>query len=296
MRKHFRGWLCFAAALSVMLVASANAEVITNSIDAWSPDGEQGVNGWTYGYFNVTLDGDPEDDNLGYATDQFIDFTSEEDDWEWTGNGWDSTLGNVPWTFVGETNGHPNGDNNGDIHLAMRRWESDFDGTAYLTSNLAKQNINCGNGTSVHVFHNGQMLDTVTVGGGDGEFSMNTVEAALKPGDIIDFGLSPLGTDGTYADGCDGSFWHLEISDEEPPPPPPPPPMPVFVASSRQDWSEEGEQGANGWTYGYFNATIDGDPFEEDFGYGTDAFIDFESELSNRQSIRSINQLVCISY
>ena len=30
------------------------------------------------------------------------------------------------------------------------------------------------------------------------------------------------------------------------------------IADSRTDWSTEGEQGVNGWTYGYYNRTDDG--------------------------------------
>lgn len=281
MRINLSRWVTKLAAVTsivVLLSTAARCEIIANSIDDWSPDGEQGANGWTYGYFNSSLDGDPfEPDGYGYATDSFIAFDDEPDDWAF-GTGWDSTLGNVPWTFVAQESGHPNGDNNGDVHFAMRRWESTFDGTAYLTSNLAKQNLNCGNGTSVHLYHNGAMIDEVRVPGGQAEFSTSTVEATLATGDIIDFGLSSLGPDDSFADGCDGSFFNLEISDTAPLPPPPPPEV---IASSRDDWSADGEQGVNGWTYGYFNVSLDGDPLEDGFGYTTDGFINFEDELDD---------------
>ncbi|MCA9213834.1 MAG: hypothetical protein KDB27_12270, partial [Planctomycetales bacterium] len=313
MRKLLGGWLSAASSLfiAMLLASSASAEIIANSIDDWSFDGIQGESGWTYGYFNATADGRPdmfepwanypvtitedgEDKTfefLGYTTDAFIDFEAEEDDWQWTGTAWDSTLGDVPWTTIADMNGHPNGDNNGDIHLAVRRWESSHDGTVYLHQRLAKQNVNCGNGTSVHVFQNGHLLDTVSVEGGDGEFSEFYVEASISSGDLIDFALSPQGPDKSFADGCDGSFWDLEINTVQPnipnpdrPDPPanwpplPPPPKPPTIASTEDDWSFAGEQGANGWTYGYFNVSLDGDPFEEDYGYGTDAFINFEDE------------------
>ena len=266
-----------AAALAIAASLSgteARCGVIANSVDDWSATGEQGGNGWTYGYFNSTADGDPSDaDGYGYAVESFIPFDDEPDDWTYTGTAWDSTLGNVPWTTVNQEGGHPNGDNNGDVHFAMRRWESNFDGTAYLTSNLAKQNLNCGNGTAVHLYHNGSMIDEIRVPSAQAEFSTSTVEATLATGDIIDYGLSPLGPDDSFADGCDGSLFHLEVSDEKPAQPP------AVVASTRDDWSADGEQGADGWTYGYFNVTADGDPEETDgYGYVPDAFIDFEDE------------------
>ena len=279
MRINFGCWvktLTAATAMVLLLGTVARCEIIANSIDDWSPDGEQGVEGWTYGYFNSTADGDPfEPNGYGYATDLFIPFDDEPDDWAWNGTGWDSTLGDVPWTFIGAENGHPNGDNNGDVHFAMRRWESDFAGTAYLTSNLAKQNVNGGNGTSVHLYHNGVMLDEISVAGTQADFNTSTVEVALAVGDIIDFGLSSLGLDGTFVDGSDGSFFNLEVSDVKPPDPPEPP---ETVASTREGWSFDGEQGVNGWTYGFFSVTFDGDPEEDDYGYSADKFVNFEDE------------------
>ena len=273
---HVVGYVAALAAV-LMLGAEAKCEIIANSVDDWSATGDQGVKGWTYGYFNSTLDGDPFDpDGYGYTTELFIPFDDEPDDWTFTGTAWDSTLGNVPWTTINQNGGHPNGDNNVDVHFAVRRWESDFDGTAYLTSNLAKQNLNCGNGTAVHLYHNGSMIDEIRVPSAQSDFSTSTVEATLATGDIIDFALSSLGPDDSFADPCDGSLFHLEVSDEKPLEPPAPP---EFVASSRDDWSVDGEQGANGWTYGYFNVSLDGDPLDEDgYGYTPDLFVDFEDE------------------
>ena len=275
----FCSWLRNAtsvAAVLLLLTSAARSEVIANSIDDWSADGEQGANGWTYGYFNATLDGDTEDANFGYGTDLFIDFGEGDDEYEWNGTQWDYALGNVPWTAIGQENGHPNGDNNGDVHFAIRRWESDYEGTAYLTSSITAGNLNGGGGTTVHVFHNGSLLDTVMTGGTDPVAKTNWVEATLAPGDIIDFALSPQNLDLSFGDGADGTLWSLDINDVRPPDPEP---EPERIASSRNDWSEDGEQGVNGWTYGYFNVSLDGDfEDEEGYGYGTDLFIDFADD------------------
>ena len=45
--------------------------------------------------------------------------------------------------------GHPNGDNNGEIHWAIRRWAASAAGTYIATYGGQKQNNNCGNGTVV---------------------------------------------------------------------------------------------------------------------------------------------------
>ena len=44
-------------ALAVCAPATGRADTIADSRTDWSASGEQGVNGWTYGYYNRTDDG-----------------------------------------------------------------------------------------------------------------------------------------------------------------------------------------------------------------------------------------------
>ena len=53
-------------------IGDACQPIADSSMD-WSLDGEQGVNNWYYGYYNLTLDEDP-----GYEADDFIEFEEFE--------------------------------------------------------------------------------------------------------------------------------------------------------------------------------------------------------------------------
>ncbi|MEM7385415.1 MAG: LamG-like jellyroll fold domain-containing protein, partial [Verrucomicrobiota bacterium] len=163
---------------------------------------------WTYGYRNVT---DP--DAVDY--DPAADFIQFPDDW-WTGTQWDEPNAdgdNVPWTSIGAENGHPNGDNNGELHWTIRRWTSPG-GAVAITWTIAKQNVNCGNGVTGAVHINGVRVDSATIASDDGVGVEQTVTATLEAGDVVDLIHSPLGTDGTNADGCDGSLQSMSIFGE----------------------------------------------------------------------------------
>ena len=58
--------------------ASLRAEIIADSFDDWSADGEQGANNWYNGYYNLTTDFD-----FSYELDDFIEYAPEH----WRGNG-----------------------------------------------------------------------------------------------------------------------------------------------------------------------------------------------------------------
>ena len=65
--------------LGVCAPSAGRADTIADSRTDWSASGEQGVNGWTYGYYNRTDDG-----NNSYAADEFILFEPAH----WRGTGW----------------------------------------------------------------------------------------------------------------------------------------------------------------------------------------------------------------
>ena len=91
-------------------------------------DGADGFNGWSYGYYNVTQDGEPPANTnfIPFPTDGTI-FASSTNHWDGSKFDWFDDLGatvNPPWTEIAQEAGHPNGDNNVDIHWAVRRWRA----------------------------------------------------------------------------------------------------------------------------------------------------------------------------
>ena len=191
--------------ICLALPTAARSQTVADSVADWSASGTQGENGWTNGYYDATADADGV-----YGTDDFTAFDGP--DWVWNGSAWDWGNGDVPWTTIAVDSGHPNGDNNGDVHWAIRRWVSDYDGPAEITYNLAKQNVSCGNGTSALLLVDGTQIDSATVAFDDATGISNSVSATLASGSIVEVALNSLGTDDTYADGCDGSFFGMSVS------------------------------------------------------------------------------------
>ena len=205
---------CAAACsiLTVGLLGTLPAAPVADSEADFN--GTQGEDGWTYGYRIV----DSDDDRANYDPDADFMAFEEDDDWTWDGTRWDSALGNVPWTEVGASGGHPNGTNNGDEHWVIRRWAPDIASTTPVAIqwHLHKNNVNCGNGTSVSVHHNGARIDFGAVEGNDGDGIDSVVYANINPGDTIDVALTPEGPDEGTGDSCDGSTWTVVFDDEIP--------------------------------------------------------------------------------
>ncbi len=157
----------------------------------------------------------------------------------------------APWTNLQQEDAHPNGENNAEEHWVIRRWVADSLAAPTqleLRSNLFATNTG-PSGTTVHLFQNGTLLDTLTTDSAAG--LTNSVYQTVSPGDIIDLALTPLGVDGSRADGSDGSSFRLTVTDDPPPVPP--------IADSAADWSTTGTQGEKNWFNGYYNKTQDAD-------------------------------------
>ena len=187
--------------------------VRTNSALDFSPTGTQDENGWSNGYYNVTVDG-PYDATPG-GIDDFIPFPNDGGPFSatnfWNGNAWDWFQGDPPWDFLGQTDAHPNGDNQAEEHWVIRRWESDVDGEIQIDWNLAKLNVNGGNGSTVKVLVNGVEVDSGTVAFDDAVGISRVVAATVQAGDFVDIALTAEGTDGSHADGSDGSTFTASI-------------------------------------------------------------------------------------
>ncbi len=196
--------LTFLLALS----PSLKAQVIADSIADWAGTNAQGANGWTYGYYNYTDDG-----NNTYSTGEFEAFTAGH----WRGDAWRLVPSNAPWTFLAEEGAHPNGTNSSpnDEHWAIRRWESDHTGQVAIIYRLRKTNTN-GAGTSVHLFHNGNELGKISVGGGDAVGFEEVAIVNIEDGDLIDLAITPEGPSGNRSDGSDGSAFSMTITTEIP--------------------------------------------------------------------------------
>ena len=226
--------------------AADGTTLIADSIVDFS--GAQGFNNWQYGYYNLTADPD--------GTYQASDFSTAPP-WFFDGGAWRFDPANPPWSTIGEQTWHPNGVNSApnQEQWPIRRWTSPVSGPLSVCYHFAKENGGGGGGTTLQVFQNGALKDTLTLSGTDRTGATRIVDLVVAAGDSIDFALEPLGADGGRDDGADGSCFNAFIFNNT-----------VnataqcaLVADSMADWSGSGAQGNNGWLYGYYNKTGDGD-------------------------------------
>ena len=241
--------ICLSLTLIVCLFAHSQVHAVTlgDSVNDWSATGTQGENDWYNGYYNLTTDGDGT-----YDTGDFMAFTNSAGPVtpggnHWTGSAWDLESSGGPWTFVGQSDTHPNGTNStpGEEHWTIRRWQADSivaPTPVSLTWEMRKVNP-AGNGVGGFLFVNGTQVDSTTIAGNDTTGVTRTFLTTLSPGDIIDLALSPNGND-----GADGSANRLTIAED----------LPV-IADSRIDFTTTGTQGESGWFSGYYNLTTDAD-------------------------------------
>ena len=74
--------------------------------------------------------------------------------------------------------------------------------TLAVTWNVRKQNLS-GNGVTGALHLNGARVQSATIAGADGTGVTNVYYLNAKPTDILDLILSPVGPDGSDADGSD---------------------------------------------------------------------------------------------
>ena len=216
-----------AASLAWLPSPSLQAEIIADSITQFSGDPDQNAQtGWQYGYRAVSVSvGDVSYTNYNAATD-FTPFTGGIYDgpWDggaqqWNGSAWDlNTAGAAPWTWIAQSELHPNGFNSGGEHWAIRRWNASAKLTeitplaiTWHTHKMAAANA----GVTGAVFVNGAPVDWVTVA--DLAGVTRTVYVNANPDDLIDLVLSPLGIGGDGYDYSDGSVNWMTIDTTIPP-------------------------------------------------------------------------------
>jgi hypothetical protein len=183
-----------------------DSEVYADSRNDWSADGTQGAGGWYNGYYNLTAD---EDDS--YSADEFIEFSADH----WRGNAWRIAPGGAPWTYVAQEAVHPNGSNSApnEEHWVIRRWVSDRSEGVNVTWHTRETNLG-GAGVSGLLYHNGELLDSEVIAGGDGVGVTRTIAVDVRVGDVIDLALSPVGPNDNRHDGSDGSGNWLRVTED----------------------------------------------------------------------------------
>ena len=197
----------------------ASPVVLADSVADWSEDGEQGINSWFYGYYNLTFD-----DDFIYSEDDFVEFVNEvgpaggivfPEGNHWTGAEWD-LLGEAmgPWTMLGREATHPAGGNSDPFeeHWTIRRWVSDRDAVVALIWHLRKAGTG-GDGVTGHLFVNGEEVDTASIPGSDVVGIMRSQVVSLSEGDVVDLALTPMGPDGGATDSSDGSANWLKVTE-----------------------------------------------------------------------------------
>jgi hypothetical protein len=210
----------FVAYLNGTEVAKRNAPTsiagitVADSIADWSTNPDVTVNGWSYGYYNKTLDpdgtysGGPDltlfpHDGLGNSPTDF-----------WTGTGWDWFAGNPPWTELFQETVHPNGINNGDEHWVVRRWSATVDANLKARVRFRKTNVNGGDGVRVMLYHNSVQVYSQTIVGADGVGRDDTVDIPdVFIGDTLDLVLT---SGDAGQDGADGSAYSVVYFEGEP--------------------------------------------------------------------------------
>jgi len=233
-----------------------NQTLIGHSIYEYSPT-VQGVNNWEYGYYNLTAD---------------VNATYEPGDFQYLSQGgwtnW-SISGPPPWTgIIDATQGHPNGTNSapGQEMWAIRRYTVQPGEGGSIDVNWFLRKAGAGDtGTAAEVFVNGTSQDTGTVGGADTTGFIKTKTVTANAGDKIDIVLKPNGVDFS-----DSSHFGMVLKKNQ---------IANYTgltlrADSALDFS--GVQGQDGWRYGYYNISVNGQP---DVG-GTD-FVEFPGTFWN---------------
>lgn len=189
---------CDGSQMTAQVLAGALVEpaAVTDTFNGWG-GGTQGANNWFYGFWNKTADPDG-------IYDPAAEFISTDPDWTFDGANWVLGPGNPPWSSIGRSEWHPDGPD--PLRWVIKRWVAPADGDYHCRVQFAKQNLGCGNGTTLHVLQNGVEKGRFTVAFNDGQGIDTFVPLpGVLAGQPIEFALDPTGTDGSAQDGCDGS-------------------------------------------------------------------------------------------
>lgn len=212
--------------------------------------GNQGQGNWYYGYWDRQADGDGV-----YSPEEFKQFPRSQA----TVLAADNFFANNSWRWFPTTQASTELNRQGGIaagskgvagkasHWLVRRWISETNGTARIYLNLANE-PKCtpaasGDGVVGRVFVNGvEVFSQTAVESGAGF----QVKVQLTLGEAVDFVIDP-GT--AQDDTCDNAALNALIYTESP--------TVELLADSAADFTSSGEQGAKGWSYGYYDRSSD---------------------------------------
>lgn len=174
------------------IAAIASALPIADSATDFSAT--QGLNGWTYGFFNAG-----QAPGANYLAGSFVAFdTFNAADSSWQASAAQVGADNNVYLAVDVGGGHPTGigpDDQDSIIWAVRRYTSNTAGLVDLSYHLRKRNttnLDAG-GITGHIFVDGvEMLDQF-IANADGVGVQNTLAILVKVGSVIDLAIDPTG-------------------------------------------------------------------------------------------------------
>jgi hypothetical protein len=149
--------------------------------------GDQGENGWFYGYYNGNVP-------AAYTPSDFelMNVYDDQSGRWWVDNSPGGTL-----TLIDANLMHPASTGQGVVHWAVRRWVSDFDGNIEINMDLGRgpQAGTAGDGVRLHVFIDGikRLVTTLTPNDSDG-LSILLFDSVAQ-GSVIDFAIDPNGNE-----------------------------------------------------------------------------------------------------
>ncbi|MCA9216554.1 MAG: CotH kinase family protein, partial [Planctomycetales bacterium] len=180
----------FTATVSGYEFNPVEVAIVADSEADYDSDGVQGVNGWTYGYYEPLLDADGT-----YQPTNMIEFPAEF----FIRRRWDWPDGNPPYTQITGSSAQANGVDQGSAHWAVRRWTSNYAGRVELEWSFSKARSG-GDGVTGRVFLNGEEIDSILVAQDDRTGLTHVLEIPnINVGDTLDFIVDPLGVDGDPA-------------------------------------------------------------------------------------------------
>lgn len=201
------------AAVGLASGSSANAVIIATS-GAGEFSGNQGQDGWSYGYWDVTGDASP--GTYTHTTD-FTPFTGGAGmgAWngttqQWDGSDWDlNTAPAGPWTVINPTLMHPNNLANGGTHATVLRYTvEDAPGNTLSITGFFNNTSANGDGTTGRILHNGIEQYAVLTDGFSDNLGGGVTVTGVSTGDIIDFMVDVGPAD---FDGSDGTTYQFTI-------------------------------------------------------------------------------------
>ena len=220
--------------------------LIADSIPEFS--GNQGGNGWFYGYWDRKGDG-----NGTYEAGDFIPFPRGTGNILagtnfWNGSKWDFPATDPSFVELTASGGHPNAENGNavlPVHWAIRRYVSEANGPLRISGILACQSQNglCGDGVIGRIFVDGVEVFQRAVRFSSEGYSI-VVSANL--GSTIDLVIDAGNANNDF---CDSTTFTAKILTTG---------GATIVADTIADWSVSGTQGEKNWSYGHFNATTGG--------------------------------------